>query len=59
MRKIILSVIFVLLVLFALIREFTVHYVWVNPNVNTSSFPYISKTIKSIDKAVHNAQFSS
>ena len=59
MRKIILSVIFVLLVLFALIREFTVHYVWVNPNVNTSSFPYISKTIKIIDKAVHNAQVSS
>lgn len=47
----------ILLICFALIilKYFCVEIVYVNPNVNTSVFPYISKTIKLIDDGLNYA----
>ena len=51
MKKILLLSLLLLLG-YLLFDRFALQVVWVNPNVNTAVFPYISKSLKEIDKAV-------
>lgn len=48
-----LSLILLILLAVLVFDRFIVQIVWVNPNVNTKVFPYISKTLKDIDKALN------
>ncbi len=54
-------VLFVLVILaaFFIINKHMLLYVYMNPYTNTKSLPYISKTIKMLDKAFEYAKFSS
>ncbi len=51
MKKILLLSLLLLLG-YLLFDRFALQIVWVNPNVNTAVFPYISKSLKEIDNAV-------
>ncbi len=58
MRKIILGIILLILLAFTCYDKFITQFVWVNPNVYTGSFAYISKTIKTINNAIKSAKTS-
>ena len=59
MVKKFLGILFIILVLVVFyIKKNTLIFVYFNPYTNTSSFPYIGKTIKFLDKAFNYAQTS-
>ena len=55
MKKNYVLLILVIILIYLIIDRFTVQFVWVNPNVNTKVFPYISKSIEKIDTAAEYA----
>ena len=52
MKKILLTILCVLLA-YLLFNKYAVQFVWVNPNVNTKVFPYISQAMREIDNALN------
>lgn len=55
MKKIFLWCVCCLLLAYLIYSRYVVQFVWVNPNVNTSVFLFISKSIKELDKALNHA----
>lgn len=53
-RLFVLITIFILVLFIAIIQHVT-EYVYVNPRVNTSVFPYLSDVIKPLDSALNNS----
>ena len=54
MKKNFLLGILIILLFYLLFDRLALQIVWVNPNVNTKVFPYISKSLKEIDKALNH-----
>ncbi len=54
MKKNLLLCVLIVLLLYLVFDRFALQIVWVNPNVNTKVFPYISKSLKEVDKALNN-----
>ena len=54
MKKTILLCILAILLIYLVFDRFALQIVWVNPNVNTKVYPYISKSLKEIDKALNH-----
>lgn len=54
MKKTILLCILTILLIYLVFDRFALQIVWVNPNVNTKVYPYISKSLKEIDKALNH-----
>ncbi len=52
MRKHLLLCFLFVLLAYLVFDRFALQIVWVNPNVNTKVFPYISKSLKEIDNAI-------
>lgn len=52
MKKSLLLFILVVLIVYLVFDRFAIQLVWVNPNVNTKVFPYISKALKKLDNGI-------
>ena len=55
MRNKIILLVFAFFLGLLCFNKFVLQIVWVNPNVNTRVFPYITKSMKELDKALHHS----
>ncbi len=55
MKKIFLWCLLIILLAYLVYSRYVTQFVWVNPNVNTSVLPFISKSVNEVNKALNHA----